>query len=159
MLRFCNLQFPIVMVLFDDHGIAKRPYASAILFSGNHQPATQSSAGASSFVGIARLMTLPVFLVTFLLSTASHAQNVSCTCRYQGEDYGIGESICLKGSNGMRMATCSMVLNNTSWKFSNAPCPLTELDQSNPTASQSQTSDTEGKTNWRETAMFNPEKL
>jgi len=55
---------------------------------------------------------------------AAQAQNVSCTCRYKGQDYGLGESICLKGANGMRMATCAMVLNNTSWEFSNAPCPL-----------------------------------
>ncbi|MCK7611521.1 hypothetical protein [Roseibium sediminicola] len=56
----------------------------------------------------------------------AQAQNVSCTCRYKGQDYGLGESICLKGSDGMRMATCAMVLNNTSWEFSNAPCPLSQ---------------------------------
>ncbi|MEO0980112.1 MAG: hypothetical protein AAFY24_22805 [Pseudomonadota bacterium] len=61
------------------------------------------------------------------LTTVAHAQNISCTCRYKGSDYGIGESICLKSPNGMKMATCSMVLNNTSWKFSNAPCPLSQM--------------------------------
>jgi len=61
-------------------------------------------------------------------SSVALAQNVSCTCRYQGQDYGVGESICLKGSDGMRMATCAMVLNNTSWSFSNAPCPLSKRD-------------------------------
>ncbi|PVB63665.1 hypothetical protein DCO57_02475 [Labrenzia sp. 011] len=55
------------------------------------------------------------------------AQTVSCTCRYKGQDYSLGESICLNGSDGSRMATCSMVLNNTSWQFSNAPCPVTRL--------------------------------
>jgi hypothetical protein len=54
------------------------------------------------------------------------AQDVSCTCRYKGEKYGIGESICLKSPTGLRMATCEMVLNNTSWQISNAPCPLTQ---------------------------------
>ncbi|TYC65828.1 hypothetical protein FMN63_26050 [Stappia sp. BW2] len=54
------------------------------------------------------------------------AQDISCTCRYKGEKYGIGESICLKSPSGLRMATCEMVLNNTSWQFSNAPCPLTQ---------------------------------
>ncbi len=72
---------------------------------------------------LAFLLLSGVWLLTG--TVAATAQSVSCTCRYQGQDYGIGESICLKGSNGMRMATCAMVLNNTSWKFSNAPCPLT----------------------------------
>jgi len=49
--------------------------------------------------------------------------DVPCTCRYKGEDYGIGDSICLGSGSGTRVATCSMVLNNTSWKMSNAPCP------------------------------------
>jgi len=70
------------------------------------------------------------------LTTAAYAQNISCTCRYKGSDYGIGESICLKSPNGMKMATCSMVLNNTSWKFSNAPCPLSELKPENGKAPQ-----------------------
>jgi len=26
------------------------------------------------------------------------------------------------------MATCAMVLNNTSWQLSNAPCPLSQLN-------------------------------
>lgn len=73
----------------------------------------------------------------FFLTTAASAQNISCTCRYKGSDYGIGESICLKSPDGMKMATCSMVLNNTSWKFSNAPCPLSELDLEKGTAPQS----------------------
>ncbi|MEP3047329.1 MAG: hypothetical protein ABJL55_10315 [Roseibium sp.] len=28
------------------------------------------------------------------------------------------------------MATCSMVLNNTSWKFSKSPCPFSSLEGS-----------------------------
>ncbi|MCV0425880.1 MAG: hypothetical protein K5905_10430 [Roseibium sp.] len=63
----------------------------------------------------------------FVIMPLGHAQNISCTCRYQGEDYGLGESICLKSSDGLKMATCEMVLNNTSWQISNAPCPLTHL--------------------------------
>lgn len=62
----------------------------------------------------------------------AHAQEVSCTCRYKGQDYGIGESICLKGPGGMRMATCSMVLNNTSWKFSEGVCPVSALEDRQP---------------------------
>ena len=83
---------------------------------------------------------LSAFLAGFsllFLSVVAQAQNISCTCRYKGSDYGIGESICLKSPDGMKMATCSMVLNNTSWKFSNAPCPLSELKLENGSAPQS----------------------
>nr|WP_319387363.1 hypothetical protein [uncultured Roseibium sp.] len=79
---------------------------------------------------LARAAKLSALLAGFgvvFLSTLAHAQNISCTCRYKGSDYGVGESICLKSPNGMKMATCSMVLNNTSWKFTNAPCPLSML--------------------------------
>lgn len=62
----------------------------------------------------------------------AHAQEATCTCRYKGQDYGIGESICLNGPGGMRMATCSMVLNNTSWKFSEGVCPVSKLEDRQP---------------------------
>ncbi|WP_306145009.1 hypothetical protein [Roseibium sp. MMSF_3412] len=85
----------------------------------------------------ARLAALTTGVGLVFLSTAALAQNISCTCRYKGSDYGVGESICLKSPDGMKMATCSMVLNNTSWKFSNAPCPLSQLKPENGKAPQS----------------------
>ena len=41
-----------------------------------------------------------------------------CTCRFDGNDYLFGETVCIRG----RQATCSRVLNNTSWQFSERPC-------------------------------------
>ena len=41
-----------------------------------------------------------------------------CTCRYGGGDYKIGETACIRGVQ----ATCGLVLNNTSWTFSDRPC-------------------------------------
>lgn len=46
--------------------------------------------------------------------------NVNCTCRFRGQDFGIGESACIRG----KLATCSTFLNNTSWAISTAPCPM-----------------------------------
>jgi hypothetical protein len=45
-----------------------------------------------------------------------------CTCRAGGRDYDLGQAICLNTPAGFRLATCDMVLNNTSWKISAAPC-------------------------------------
>lgn len=50
--------------------------------------------------------------------------NVNCTCRFRGEDFSIGESVCIRGS----LATCSTFLNNTSWAISKTPCPVASLD-------------------------------
>ena len=45
-----------------------------------------------------------------------------CTCRALGRDFDLGRSICLNTPAGFRLATCDMVLNNTSWRVSSTPC-------------------------------------
>lgn len=45
-----------------------------------------------------------------------------CTCRAGGRDYPLGTSVCLPTPVGLRLAVCDMVLNNTSWRVSAAPC-------------------------------------
>jgi hypothetical protein len=46
-----------------------------------------------------------------------------CYCRAQGKTFAVGETVCLRTSEGPRMAQCGMVLNNTSWRFTERPCP------------------------------------
>ncbi len=46
-----------------------------------------------------------------------------CTCRAQGRDFELGQTACLASPNGPRLATCGMVLNNTSWQITRRPCP------------------------------------
>jgi hypothetical protein len=60
-------------------------------------------------------------------ATTAAAPIVNCTCRYRGTDYHLGEAVCLNGPSGPRMATCGMVLNNTSWRMSETPCPSASL--------------------------------
>lgn len=48
------------------------------------------------------------------------APAIACTCRYRGRDMAFGAEICIDG----RMARCEMVLNNTSWRTTRAPCPM-----------------------------------
>jgi hypothetical protein len=45
-----------------------------------------------------------------------------CTCRAFGLDVELGGSACLTTPDGPRYAVCGMVLNNTSWQFSDTPC-------------------------------------
>src|SRR5205085_4012882 len=62
------------------------------------------------------------FLALIAASDASRAAD--CTCRSQGRDYELGKSVCLQTPQGARIATCGMVLNNTSWQFSETPCVM-----------------------------------
>jgi hypothetical protein len=48
---------------------------------------------------------------------------IDCTCRYQGQDFHLGEVICLSTGSGPRIAQCEMALNNTSWTITDGPCP------------------------------------
>jgi hypothetical protein len=48
---------------------------------------------------------------------------MNCFCRAQGKTFAIGETACLRTSEGPRVAECGMVLNNTSWQFTARPCP------------------------------------
>lgn len=47
-----------------------------------------------------------------------------CTCRAQGRQFEQGQTACLATPKGPRLATCGMVLNNSSWEFSEAPCTV-----------------------------------
>ena len=46
----------------------------------------------------------------------------NCFCRAQGRTFAVGETACLRTGEGPRVAECGMVLNNTSWQFSDTPC-------------------------------------
>lgn len=55
--------------------------------------------------------------------------NGECTCRYEGGDVVEGQTACIKTAKGMQLARCDRVLNNTSWKFLDQPCPTAEISQ------------------------------
>ena len=47
-----------------------------------------------------------------------------CTCRFQGRDIQLGQSVCIDTASGPRMARCVNVLNNTSWEVTERTCPF-----------------------------------
>ena len=55
-----------------------------------------------------------------------------CTCRARGRDFTLGQSVCLAMPKGARIATCAMVLNNTSWQFTETPCVVSHLPPAGP---------------------------
>ena len=61
-----------------------------------------------------------------------------CTCRALGGDFEIGRVVCLATPKGPRLATCSMVLNNTSWDVSETACnPAANVARANEAATSS----------------------
>lgn len=58
-----------------------------------------------------------------ILATPAFA-GPDCTCRYKGKDVPEGQSTCIKTPDGYKVAQCSRVLNNTSWKFTEKKCPV-----------------------------------
>ena len=60
-----------------------------------------------------------------MVSFISPPAAADCTCRALGRDFELGRVVCLSTPNGPRLATCGMVLNNTSWRISDTPCVTT----------------------------------
>jgi hypothetical protein len=60
---------------------------------------------------------------TELSERAAQARQPECVCRAQGRTFEVGESACLRTAMGARVALCGMVQNNTSWHFTEQPCP------------------------------------
>lgn len=47
---------------------------------------------------------------------------LNCTCRYRGQDFQLGDRVCLNSPDGPQQAECGFVLNNTSWNFTGLSC-------------------------------------
>ena len=64
------------------------------------------------------------FIASGVMAPAAHSQSIPCTCRStDGSDVELGKTACIRSPQGMTLARCEKVLNNTSWKFLNQPCP------------------------------------
>jgi hypothetical protein len=83
---------------------------------------------------------LPVFVVVLTtgvlggsaLFTNTALAGPNCTCRHSGGDVNEGQTACIKTPKGMAMARCERVLNNTSWKMLDVPCPFANAEQLGP---------------------------
>jgi hypothetical protein len=83
------------------------------------------------------LPTLPrlCFWATLVATLALASEVVAdCTCRALGRDFDLGRSVCMPTPTGFRLATCDMVLNNTSWRISSTPCVVAAADEASHAA-------------------------
>jgi len=51
-----------------------------------------------------------------------------CTCRYRGLSYSVSSCVCIDTGDGPHLACCGIVLNNTSWSFTDQACPIARRD-------------------------------
>lgn len=56
----------------------------------------------------------------------------NCTCRYGGQSYSLARCVCIETADGGRMACCGKVLNNSSWNFTGAACPIISAPGGSP---------------------------
>lgn len=77
-----------------------------------------------------------IVLAATLIAGAMLAGSVraDCTCRAFGRNFALGHSACLATPQGPRLAVCGMVLNNTSWRFSEIPCAVASESGGRPDA-------------------------
>jgi hypothetical protein len=50
-----------------------------------------------------------------------------CTCRAQGRNFEQGQTACLATPKGPRLESSGMVLNISSWEFSDSPCTVSNV--------------------------------
>ena len=49
---------------------------------------------------------------------------VPCRCRFQGQTYRLGETVCMTTHLGTVLTRCELYLNNTSWMPSTQACTI-----------------------------------
>ena len=59
------------------------------------------------------------------VAAASSAGAHDCKCRYAGQKYDQGATVCMRG----KVARCGMYLNNSSWKIVAEACPQVRAPQ------------------------------
>ena len=54
---------------------------------------------------------------------------IPCRCRFQGNAYRLGDTVCMSTPLGVQFARCDLILNNTSWIPTGTPCTMSRLDR------------------------------
>ncbi len=58
-----------------------------------------------------------------MASSGTLVAGENCKCRFNGGYVDEGRTVCMRSPTGMTLARCEKVLNNTSWKMLDQPCP------------------------------------
>jgi hypothetical protein len=53
-----------------------------------------------------------------------YGQVIPCRCRYRGQEYRLGEVVCMQTHMGTVLTRCDLFMNNTSWIPTTDPCTV-----------------------------------
>ena len=56
--------------------------------------------------------------------TDGFGRTIPCRCRFQGQEYPLGDLVCMTTPVGVVMTRCDLMQNNTSWVPTATPCTL-----------------------------------
>jgi hypothetical protein len=58
-----------------------------------------------------------------------YGQVIPCRCRYQGQEYRLGEVVCMQTHMGTVLTRCDLFLNNTSWIPTTDACTVSRAPE------------------------------
>lgn len=58
-----------------------------------------------------------------------YGQVIPCRCRYQGQEYRLGEVVCMQTHMGTVMTRCDLFMNNTSWIPTTDACTISRAPE------------------------------
>jgi|GEM_PF-2655217 len=73
--------------------------------------------------GAKTILAAVAMLAFFAVIAPAAIADPNCTCRYRGQSYTVKSCVCINRGDGPQLACCELVLNNTSWSFSDKGCP------------------------------------
>lgn len=56
--------------------------------------------------------------------------HIRCICRFNGQEYRLGQIVCISSPSGSTLSRCGLHLNNTSWVPLGVPCTTSALPMS-----------------------------
>jgi hypothetical protein len=61
---------------------------------------------------------------------------IPCRCRFQGQEYRLGERVCMQTHLGTVLTRCDLFMNNTSWVPTNEACSISGAPSGSMVASR-----------------------
>lgn len=64
--------------------------------------------------------------------TDGNGHIIPCRCRYQGQEYRLGDLVCMSTHVGVVMTRCDLLMNNTSWVPTGTACTVSRSPEPDP---------------------------
>lgn len=58
------------------------------------------------------------------VTSGATGKPIPCLCRFRGQDFKLGDQVCMQTPDGIGMTRCDMLLNNTTWVPTGQSCTM-----------------------------------